>query len=334
HLVVHRPHADAVTRHLAFPVHRHGGTRIQDSDGDVLRQILEITDVDLLVFAQTITPHRWHVRHAVREQDDVDRRQHEVLPLHERADAPEERIEIRQAVVRGILLAEECRDLRHAEILERVNRLERFRLTRALAADRSDEHRGRPLQSTETMQTRVEVIGGEFDRVLVVLVERAADVDADDERGPRHAIRLRIRSARRERHSRGAQDQRGDREARLTAEARHDATLGISRGVEMPTPGIRSDRPERATPNGLDNSMSSSVLNGSGNAGLDCTTTTAKFTAAASSCSTGSVSSSNRRLPSCWNHATSALRASTGARHMSLVTGAGTAETPPSCVMV
>src|SRR3989337_584726 len=54
HLVVDGPHPHAAPRDPLLPVYRHGGTRIQDANGGVLRQVLEPAHVDLLVLAQAV----------------------------------------------------------------------------------------------------------------------------------------------------------------------------------------------------------------------------------------------------------------------------------------
>src|SRR5881394_2708486 len=177
------------------------------------------------------------------------------------------------------------------------------------------------------MQAGIEIVGRKVDRILVVRLERATHVDSYDERGSSDPWVVRRGSAGHQGDRSDHSNDRGSQQSRRTPKGGdHDATLGIgSRGVAR----LRSILPGRAVAaNGFDISISSRVLNGSANAGRDCTTTTAKLSAAASSCSTGSVINSNRRLPSCWNHATSALSASIGARHMSFETGAGTDDTP------
>src|SRR5689334_1278470 len=45
HLVIDRPHADAMTRDLLLPAHRNRRTREEDAHGDVLRQIFELAHV-------------------------------------------------------------------------------------------------------------------------------------------------------------------------------------------------------------------------------------------------------------------------------------------------
>src|SRR5438105_5817520 len=67
------------------------------------------------------------------------------------------------------------------------------------------------------------------------------------------------------------------------------------------------------------------------NIGRDCTIITAKLMAAAKSWSTGSVSSSNMRFASSWNHAVSALRAAIGARQISGCAAAAAGRAVPSC---
>src|SRR5207253_9308982 len=91
---------------------------------DVLRQIFELAHVDLLIPAQAVRLGPLRIRHAVRYQNDVERREHEILTCDERRCPGEEGIEIRESVVRRILLAEIRRDLRHAHVLEGLDRLE------------------------------------------------------------------------------------------------------------------------------------------------------------------------------------------------------------------
>src|SRR4051812_40928784 len=54
HLVIDRPHADAMPRHLLLPAHRDRRPREEDPYGHVLREVLELTDVDPLVSAEAV----------------------------------------------------------------------------------------------------------------------------------------------------------------------------------------------------------------------------------------------------------------------------------------
>src|SRR5438477_11653831 len=54
HLVVDRPHAHPVSRHLLFPPHGDRRTREEYAHCDVLRQIFELAHVDLLIPAQAV----------------------------------------------------------------------------------------------------------------------------------------------------------------------------------------------------------------------------------------------------------------------------------------
>src|SRR5437870_368595 len=56
--------------------------RIQNAHGDALRQVLEVANIDPLVFAQRISLVRDHVGYAVGEHHDVDWRKHQVLSFH------------------------------------------------------------------------------------------------------------------------------------------------------------------------------------------------------------------------------------------------------------
>jgi hypothetical protein len=71
--------------------------------------------------------------------------------------------------------------------------LERLRLIDLSAADRPDEHGSGLLEPTESVEVTVQVIRREIDRALVTatLLERAADIDADDERRSRDACAVR-----------------------------------------------------------------------------------------------------------------------------------------------
>src|ERR1700694_3833782 len=53
-LVVDGPHPHAASGDLLLPVHRNRGTRIQDANRGVLREVLETAHVDVPVLAQTV----------------------------------------------------------------------------------------------------------------------------------------------------------------------------------------------------------------------------------------------------------------------------------------
>src|SRR3954469_5167326 len=161
HLVIDRPHADAMPRHLLLPAHGDRRAREENAHRHVLRQVLELTDVDPLVAAEAVALRLLRVGNAVGHEDDVQRREHEILPRDERGHAVEEWIEVGEAVVVRILLPQILRDLGDAHGLEGRDRLERLRLLRMFAANRADETRRRLLETAEPVEMSVYVIRSE-----------------------------------------------------------------------------------------------------------------------------------------------------------------------------
>src|SRR5712675_3779212 len=129
HFVVDGPHPHAAPRDLLLPMDRNGRTRIQNADRRVLREVLETTHIDVLVLAEAVVLFRRRVWQSVGEHHDVERREYQILPLHQRAYAIEERIEIGEPIVRRIFLSQERRNLRDAHVPKSVNRLKGFGLS-------------------------------------------------------------------------------------------------------------------------------------------------------------------------------------------------------------
>src|SRR4051812_23805521 len=164
-------------------MHRDGGPRVKNSHGGVFREIFQTTDVDLLVFAEAVVLLRRRVRNSVRQHYDVERREHQILALDQSRNALEERVEIRQSIARRVFLSEIRRNLGHTHILEGMNGLNRFGLSSFFPPTRPDEDRRGLLESAQSMNVGVEIVGGEIDGALVpgFTTERAADIDRDDE---------------------------------------------------------------------------------------------------------------------------------------------------------
>ena len=192
-------------------MHRHGRPRVQHAHRHVLREVLELAHVDLLVLPQAIAAVRWRVRHAIGEQDDVQRGEHQVLALHQRRHALEEWVEVGEPIPVGILLPQIRCDLGDAHVLEGVNRLEGLGLLRPEPADASDEYRRRLLQLPQPVEMPIEIVRGKVDRALVPpsAAKGAADVDSNHQRRARD-MRLVFRGAGR---AAGERDERQERHA-------------------------------------------------------------------------------------------------------------------------
>src|SRR5437868_11927890 len=54
HFVVHRPDSHAVARDVLLPVNRDRWTRVKQTQGGVLREVLEPADADFTILAQTV----------------------------------------------------------------------------------------------------------------------------------------------------------------------------------------------------------------------------------------------------------------------------------------
>src|SRR5688500_10043018 len=81
HLVIDGPHAHAPAGAPFLPVHRDRGSRIQGAHGDALRDVFELAGVDLRVHGEAIALVLVQVRQSVGEEHDIERRQHQPLPL-------------------------------------------------------------------------------------------------------------------------------------------------------------------------------------------------------------------------------------------------------------
>src|SRR6266704_4368624 len=286
HVLVLSPDFHAVARDEFFPVLRHLGLRVQQSDRDVARQVFDRADVDLGVERRgTHAAGPGEIGHAIGEQDDVERSKHEVLPLDVHRGPLEERVEVGDGIVLREPRAEIRLDLRRRLPPEVLDRVEALRLSDMLAAERTHEHVGGLLQTAQPVDVSVDVQRRVAHRIieLAALAERAGDVESDDERGTRRG-RVRRRFAADE--PEGEQPHYG---------ALHRATSPLTRAGKC-----------------VAANTSSMDLNGSVKWPRPVNTTNRKFIPDATTWSTGSDASSNSSRDSLRNHSSSALRALMG----------------------
>src|SRR5690606_27081799 len=333
--VVDGPNAHPVPREVPLPGHRDRRLRVEDANRVVPREVLETADVELRVprgivvrDAASAARTAGQIRHAIGEDHDRDRGERQVLALHQLGGPGEERVEVRDPVVRREPLLQIQLDLLDGLPLKIVDRVERLGHALLVAADGADEEGTRDIEPAEAVEVLVDVAGGEGEGVVVIArgAERPADVDADDERASRLAVRRPLVGT-------GGEDSResggdGRREAARRSENSphgYTSTAGRAAALERAAAGC-------CCWSGSFFMTSCRLPNGSWKTGCERTRTMKKLIAAARIWRTGSAASSISSAPRLRNHSCSRLNASMVSDHHATAGRAG--GSAPLSVMV
>src|SRR3989449_3489985 len=182
-------------RSTLFPYTTLFRSRVDQADGDVLREVIEGTEIDLLVGGRRARLDRRvaHVGAAVADHHHGDRRQDEIPILHGARHLLEEDVEISERVGGREPLPETHLDLVDVLVVELVDRVEGLRLAVVLASDGRHEEIARLGEAAELVHVTVEVMGDKREGVVIGGSEGSAGVDADEERRPRRLVVLRLR---------------------------------------------------------------------------------------------------------------------------------------------
>src|SRR5215510_3762159 len=277
-VVLDGPEAHAIALHQLAPVVADFRARVDQTDGDVLREVVEWTQVDSLVGGGRPRLDRpiGHVGDAVADHHDGDRRQHEVPLLHVARDLLEEDVEVRERIGGRKPLPEIGLDLLDVLVVELVDRVEGLRLVVVLPADRGDKEIARLGEAAELVHVAVEVVGDEREGIVIGRSERSTRIETDEQRRPRRLAVLRLRR----------RDHDGDAEQRGRDQARDERTGQAPHSVAGFLGGVCRCRFCSMCQVWA---ISLPSLKGSEKTWREETRTIPKLTAAAASCSTGST---------------------------------------------
>src|SRR3989449_2746792 len=206
-------------RSTLFPYTTLFRSRVDQADGDVLREVIEGTEIDLLVGGRRARLDRpvVHVGDAVADHHHGDRRQDEIPLPHSARDLLEEDVEVSERVGGREPLPEVRLELPDVLVVELVDRVEGLRLAVVLPSDGRHEELARLREAAELAHVTVEVMGDKREGVVIGGSEGSAGVDADEQRRPRRLVVLR----RRRDHDGGTDDSdrdqaSGERDAQAT----------------------------------------------------------------------------------------------------------------------
>src|SRR5262249_47980435 len=277
-VVLDGPEAHAIALHQLAPVVADLRARVDQTDGDVLREVVERTQVDPLIGGGRPRLDRpiGHVGNAVADHHDGDRRQHEVPLLHVARDLLEEDVEVGERRGGRNPFPETALDLVAVFVVERVDGVEGFGLVVALPADRGDEEIARLGEPAELVHVTVEVVGDEREGIVVGRSERSARVETDEQRRPWRLAVLRLRR----------RDHNGDAEQRGRDQASNERTGQAPHSVAGFLGGVCTCRFCSMCQVWV---ISLPSLKGSEKTWREETRTIPKLIAAAASCSTGST---------------------------------------------
>src|SRR5437667_2058435 len=303
------PEAHALARDLALPQLGDGRIGVEQAHGHVARQVFERAQVhSLILLLERHAAGARIVGLSIGKQHDVQGRQDEIVASDVQGGPLKECVEISDRVFLREPGSQVGRDLRRRLPRQILDRVEHLGLAGTLASQLADKDRSVRLQPVHAVQMGVDVERRELDRPVEVGVppERATDIHADHQRraGRRGPFRGRTR------HHAERYDQCRD----ASGHGPPPSTVWV-----LPVAKI-----------GVLWSTWSSDRNGSVKCGLPMITTTRKLNPAATSWSTGSVSSSTRCCASFLNHSCSALSALIGPRQDSR-SAAGLGRAAPCC---